>query len=546
MAKQKKQALTMPDIEGVSMPHNPKAEKYIIAVLLSGEKVDTILSHSEEIFFDRELKEIFKSAKRVRSAGGRIETGSIYSDMINDKTATTVFDDVARQQLGESWSFTPEKVNLRIQQAIVLGAILPDSGMNIDLNIRIAQEFFAKRTALQSAALLSNIDKIGQENISGYLSKIQDDLSRATSKSFSAYFRNETDEEIDEEMKSDQEGIGTNYYVFSGDQRAEIKIPRGQLSLICGLPGHCKSTMLLNLALRLAASENGQIIYLTFEEHKRRTSPKFVSLHYGKELNSTDCHVGGNIDRIREYHQGNTNNIGDIEGLEHSLAEIKRMRRSGKLKIISADWTSLDAVSGLRAHIAEGKQDVTAVFVDYIQYLRSGRNLETRHDIEEVARDFLNFAKETNIPVIAAAQLSRKATNPENMGGRHLAESADLTRLADMILCIWNSAKSEDIEEINAYKESSHYLNRLLKFGFDAEKGGAVYIKVSKARDLESGADAVYNYNGSTKAIGRPPLDSVDAIDTANPDNWIKKSSSTQQDKPNTTETKIRPDIRRR
>ena len=300
------------------------------------------------------------------------------------------------------------------------------------------------------------------------------------------------------------------------------------------------------------------MIYWTFEEAEEKAAEKFESLNYGKELNSDNTQYGGNVDRIREYHHGNKGRIKDVSGFEKSLSELENMETSGKLKIISPNVSSLDFVSSLRAHIATTGEKVAAVFVDYIQIVKSGRNLETRHDIAEALNDFLNFAKETNIPIIAAAQLNRDAATPERMGGRHIAESADLTRFADTILCLWNKTKKDDIDlkekEYNSFIFGTWYEEHLGKWGFEIGKGGKVYVKVSKARDIEAGADAVYSYNGSIKAIGRTPrdlkADSKDSDDLTsgndgkgNPDNIRPKD---KEEKPNTTETKIRPEIRRR
>lgn len=526
MAK-KKQILRMPDfdVDSASMPKDLESEAYVIGALLSDIPLsldrDSILSQSDDLFTDEGMREIFRAAKRLRQEGKATEKGAIYNSMIHNNATISVYENIIREKEGGSWEFDLSKIEDRIRFDLELRSLsFMDSGSGVSFKIEQLKVLQAKRAALKSATLLGNIEKIGQENVLTYISAIQSELELSLSKNNASLFAPDTDEEIAEEMKDEHEGIGTNYYVFSDNDRKEIKIPRGQISLICGLPGHGKSTFLLNIALRLAHTQReGKIIYLTYEESKKRTIPKIISLAYGKSLNKSNVTYGGNIDRIREYYKDKTDYIADVAGLKEAISKINDMRKSGKLKIVSPDCSSLDIVSALRSYLSESKENITAVFVDYIQYLNSGRGLDTLSDIYQVAKDFLDFAKETNIPVIAAAQLNREAENPEKMGGKNIADSANLTRLADTIICLWNSTKEDDVKEAEKYKSKSHYLERLNKFGFEFGKGGKIYVKVTKARDIESGADAVYDFNGSTKVIGRAPFLSSDLIDDPNPDN---------------------------
>ena len=187
--------------------------------------------------------------------------------------------------------------------------------------------------------------------------------------------------------------------------------------------------------------------------------------------------------------------------------------------------------------------------------VKSGKNLEKRHDIEEAITDFLNFAKETNIPVIAAAQLNKDAKTPEIMGGNHIAESHDLTRFADTIVCLWNPTKREDVALDDAAFDKwifkDWYKNHLSAYGCNIGQGGKLYVRVTKARDIESGADAVYNYDGNTRVIGRSPKEvreytrnatDCPKVGKANPDRWADKEDKT--DKTDTTQTKSRKPIR--
>lgn len=519
----KKKTVQAFEISG-DIPNDRNIEKYVLSCLLMGDQAEAILTLNDDAFFHKDLREIFRAAKRLKATEGSVNVLRMLGELGSDAIANKTFDAIGRETLAESWSGSEESIRelmrKRFTEVIEYYKNI-GSGAKIFENIDLLKAIYTKRAAIEAATLLSLAAESGDAKLIESLSEVQEKISRATSQNFASIFANTTKEEIEARRKINLDGIGTGYYVFAEGKRTEIKIPRGQISLVCALPGHCKSTLLLNLALRLANTEEGQVIYWTFEESAERTALKFESLNYGGNLNKPNIKVGGNIDRIKEYHKGNTDYIGDVWGFEQSIKELEEMETSGRLKIISDKITSLDFVSALRAHIAQNKSKVSAVFVDYIQIVKSGRNLETRHDIAEALNDFLTFAKETNIPVIAAAQLNRDAVSPQRMGGRHIAESADLTRYADTILCLWNPIKEDDLDlkekDLNSWKnkEDGWYHTHMKAFGAEIGKGGSLYVKVTKSRDCESGADAVYSFNGNTKAIGRTPRIAKEATSKA-------------------------------
>lgn len=517
----KKKTVQAFEISG-DIPNDRNVEKYVLSCLLMGDQAEAILALNDDAFFHKDLREIFRAAKRLKATEGSVNLVRMLGELGSDALANKTFDAIGRETLAESWDGSEASIRELMRKRFTdVVTSHNGSGLMIFEQLDKLKAIYTQRTAVEAATLLSESAQGGADKLAECLTEVQDKISRVSTQNYASLFANTTQEEIEARRKINLDGIGTGYYVFAEGKRTEIKIPRGQISLVCALPGHCKSTLLLNLALRLVNTEEGQVIYWTFEESAERTALKFESLNYGGNLNKPTIKVGGNIDRIKEYHKGKTDYIGDVWGFEQSIKELEEMETSGRLKIISDKITSLDFVSALRAHIAQNKSKVSAVFVDYIQIVKSGRNLETRHDIAEALNDFLTFAKETNIPVIAAAQLNRDAVSPQRMGGKHIAESADLTRYADTILCLWNPIKEDDLDlkekDLKSwlYTENNWYHTHMKAFGAEIGKGGSLYVKVAKSRDCESGADAVYSFNGNTKAIGRTPRIAKEATSKA-------------------------------
>ena len=535
----KKKTVQAFEISG-DIPNDRNVERYVLSCLLMGDQAEAILALNDEAFFHKDIREIFRAAKRLKAAEGKIDLIKILGELGSDAIANRTFDSIGRDTLAESWSGSEDSIRALMRKRFTeVVSSYSGSGSLIFEQLDKLKAIYTKRAAIEAATLLSLAAESGDAKLIESLSEVQGKISRATSQNFASIFANTTKEEIEERRKINLEGIGTKYYVFADGKRMEIKIPRGQISLVCALPGHCKSTLLLNLALRLANTEEGKIIYWTFEESKERTSQKFESLNYGKKLTKSGLNIGGNVDRIREYHKGKTDYIEDSEEFRKSLEDLEKMETSGKLKIISENMTSLDFVSALRAHMAQSKEKIAAVFVDYIQIVKSGRNLETRIDIAEALNDFLTFAKETNIPVIAAAQLNRDAKTPQMMGGRHIAESADLTRFADTILCLWNPLKEDDLDlkpkELEEWKGRSWYIDHMRTHRANIGEPGSLYVKVTKARDIAAGADAVYRFDGDIRSIGRTPkvakeytqnAEDLPQTEGPNPDGVEKKEES--------------------
>lgn len=495
-----------------------EAEEYIIRSLFAQKQcLDDILDLDEEVFTIGIFREIFKAAKRLREKGGDINAGSIPFEMRNNSRAVVEFEKVGKDEKGSSWKGTEQEIlSFMLEKTKHYGDLKFDdpTGSRISAQIQIANLALIERIRNKGAEILANKEGLSSENVLAKFKEVSTLLERATSKDFKSLFDNITEEEIAAEMSADHEGIGTGYYVYDDPReherdRHEIKIPRGAITLVCGKQGHGKSTFLRNLALRLVnGEEKGEIIYLSYEESVKKIVPKFISLNFSKRIETKKFVEGGNIDRIRDYFKKETEHIANLLEFEESLKKFNNWRTSGRFKVVSPVHSSRDIVSALRAHIAQPGVKVAAVFVDYIQFMKSGRVIkEKRLDINEILNDFLGFVKETDIPIIAAAQLAKEAASPESMSDDNIAESADLGRYADLVICLWNSRKKSHVKDDKyiTTEPESHYQKHLADRKFEFGKSGHLYIKVVKSRDIDSGADNVYSFDGNTGVVDDTP-----------------------------------------
>ena len=90
------------------------------------------------------------------------------------------------------------------------------------------------------------------------------------------------------------------------------------------------------------------------------------------------------------------------------------------------------------------------VVVDYLQLMRSHRNMENRvQEISEIARGLKSLARELKVPVIALSQLSRAVEKREDKRPMlsDLRESGSIEAEADMVMMLYRPDYYRDQRE---------------------------------------------------------------------------------------------------
>ena len=144
------------------------------------------------------------------------------------------------------------------------------------------------------------------------------------------------------------------------------------------------------------------------------------------------------------------------------------------------DDTSNMTVPEMKSRIRR-LRDVDAVFVDYLQLMKSGVRSDNRvQEVSEITRSLKLMAKDLNIPVVVLAQLARTT---EGRGKSHrpqladLRESGSIEQDADIVMFL--------------YRESYYQLQE----GAPAPEQDTVECIVSKNRHVETGT-AVLLWDG--------------------------------------------------
>ena len=308
-----------------------------------------------------------------------------------------------------------------------------------------------------------------------------------------------------------REGLKTDYRFFGGGRCEEyLTLPSGALTLICGKSSHCKSKFLQNLSLNLAMNENigeGDILFFAYEEEESVVLSQFANIY-------------ADIPELSQFETPNTAVILDYfktselpraqeakkKEILPKLEEFKSLYYSGKLRVFYSDLYSDQLCEMVRYYST--KRKIKAVFIDYAQLLylspeekkRRGIKGDYREEIKVICDDIRKLAVDLSIPVVLGAQLNRETPNPVEMSEDNIAESADLTRYANTIVCLWNSyfdnvkgGKANYLQGMDAQKLEGR--------GFILGEGGKIYAKITKNRGGTPYIDTILKFRGETGRI---------------------------------------------
>lgn len=388
------------------------------------------------------------------------------------------------------------------------GSITPEAIQEEADALRAVEDAKRQReTAQKVVERASTLTKAGQTDealnyLQTELPKLRE-ISRETE--FAQLLTTPTEEAFRASMQRIKEGLHTGYTFGKGKDAEELILPSGAVSLICAPTSHGKSTLLQNIALQAAQqdSEEGAVVYFTFEEEESSVTLQFLNKYLNTEITRQyDNKRSNNLRTLGEYYRtGATDYIRkeSIDTFRQKEPEFFKLLTSGKLRIFRRDWDSDTLCSAIRYLCKQIK--VKAVFVDYIQLLRiKNYKGDRRAELCEISSAFNNLAIDLSIPVVMAAQLNRKAGSPLDMHSQNLAEAADLERYANTIVSLWNTSFKATTERGATDKELSDLEKRM---NFTLGTGGKIYSKIMKNRGGSVGLEAVFNFDGNTGVISQ-------------------------------------------
>lgn len=206
------------------------------------------------------------------------------------------------------------------------------------------------------------------------------------------------------------------------DQNLIFKRNRGELIFIGARPSMGKSALLFQLATNIA----------------RKGKAHVISLEDGHEAIATR-QTAALLNKSMDFIQhGNVSNA----ELENAREELKT------LNCVIDDEGGLNVFQICdRARNHHKRSPLSALFIDYIQIIKSERKVSRAEDVGAISSELKALSKELKIPVIVASQLNRNSDMRDDKRPQlsDLKESGSLEQDADVVLLIQRSGHEAQV-----------------------------------------------------------------------------------------------------
>lgn len=202
-------------------------------------------------------------------------------------------------------------------------------------------------------------------------------------------------------------------------------LQRSDLIVIAARPSMGKTALMLNLALNIATkADQGAVLFFSLEMGKEQLVDRLLAAEAG--VDAWKLRTGeGLTDR-------------DFERLSAGMGELAEAP-------IYIDDTSGITVADLRtkARRLHHQHPLAVIMVDYLQLMSGGSRFAAAanrvQEISEISRSLKILARELNVPVVAASQLSRSVENrsPQIPQLADLRESGSIEQDADIVAFLY-------------------------------------------------------------------------------------------------------------
>jgi replicative DNA helicase len=197
---------------------------------------------------------------------------------------------------------------------------------------------------------------------------------------------------------------------------------RSDLVVLAARPSVGKSSLLLNFARNAAVGQNARVAVFTIEMSGEQLAQRLLASESGVDAS-----------RLR---------LGQMSEVE----ERKAMQATGELSglEIYIDDSSVVTIAQLQAklrRLAQQLGGVDMVLIDYLQLMQGGSRFRDNRvqEVSEISRGLKMLARDLDVPIIAAAQLSRapEMRQPHIPMLSDLRESGSIEQDADVVMFLY-------------------------------------------------------------------------------------------------------------
>ena len=410
---------TFASVDEVNMPYSLEAEQAVLgSILLDPSCITQVnLLVKPEFFYLPQHRTIFTIMQEMDALGNKIDPLIVLEKLKSSK----VYEDASgKQYLLTLSQIVPSTENVEAYSKIIREKYYIRSLINVSRDI-ISDASTSNEPADSLLEVAEQkIYDIRQGRVTKGPSKIGDIIV------------NEVYDKLQKLSSADKDKYKGFTTGFTDLDKAITGLNRSDLLIIGARPAMGKTSLALNLARNTAMMGKKKVLFFSLEMTKEQLAQRVLSTE--ARVESTKMRTG------------------DISGQEWAnLATATALLSNCELYF---DDTSNMTVSEMKSRIRR-LRDVDAVFVDYLQLMKSGSRVESRvQEVSEITRNLKLMAKDLNIPVVVLAQLARST---EGRGKSHrpqladLRESGSIEQDADIVIMLYRdeyyATEKEDAPE---------------------------------------------------------------------------------------------------
>jgi replicative DNA helicase len=194
---------------------------------------------------------------------------------------------------------------------------------------------------------------------------------------------------------------------------------KSDLVIIGARPAMGKTSFALNMARNVAVNSRRKVLFFSLEMSKEQLAQRVLASE--ARIPSQKMRTGELTPKEWDALLSASLFLGDVP--------------------LYFDDTSSTTVPEMKAKVRRLK-DVGAVFVDYLQLMKSADSKESRvQEVSDITRNLKLMAKDLNIPVVVCAQLSRGTESRGNKSHKpqlsDLRESGSIEQDADIVVMLY-------------------------------------------------------------------------------------------------------------
>ena len=423
-------------LDDVNIPFSLEAEQAVLGSILSEPEClsQVMVIIKPEYFYMPAHRSIFLVMQEIDAVGGKIDPLIVLERLKTEK----IYDDAGGKnylyQLAQS---VPSTENVESYCKIIREKFYIRSLINVSKDI-----IERASGSDDSAELLLNfaeqkIYDIRQGKVTKGPAKLGDIIVT------------EVYPELQQLSSADRDKYKGYTTGFVDLDKAITGLNKSDLVIIGARPAMGKTSLALNIARNTAMMGKKKVLFFSLEMTKKQLAQRVLATE--ARIESTKMRTG------------------NINGEEWGrLATAAAVLSNCELYF---DDTSEMTVPEMKSRIRR-LRDVDAVFVDYLQLMKSGTRTEGRvQEVSEITRNLKLMAKDLNIPVVVLAQLARRT---EASGKSHrpqlsdLRESGSIEQDADIVIMLYrdeyyaenNGEDSNTQEEKPAVNEAEFIISK--------------------------------------------------------------------------------------